>query len=89
MLSVKEKVPNGNMETGTVHSVGDYVKPKLPDAELTKMDVISPKPDDSNIQRNQGITSKLLYVFALQMEHSFSFLKILHESNFHTESLYG
>ena len=48
------------METGTVYSVGDYVKLKLPDAELTQMDVISPKPDDSNIQRNQGITSKLL-----------------------------
>ena len=64
MLLVKEKVPNGNMESGNVSSVDDYVKPKLPDtdytAELTKMDVMSPKPDDSNIQRNQGITSKLL-----------------------------
>ena len=52
------------MESGNVSSVDDYVKPKLPDtdytAELTKMDVMSPKPDDSNIQRNQGITSKLL-----------------------------
>ena len=52
------------METGNVSSVSDYVKPKLPDtdytAELTKMDVTSPKPEDSNIQRNQGITSKLL-----------------------------
>ena len=51
------------METGNVSSVGDFVKPKLPDtdytAEFTKIDVMSPKPEDNNIQRNQGITSKL------------------------------